>query len=161
MAEHLATCPTCQTCAAKLEAGIRAISKASTPERLPLPEKIASYEIRRRLAAGGMGVVYAGLGRKEEAIREGILGVGLFPISKDAVLGPHPVEDPAFIYTLAGEYDAALDQIEHLLSIPSWLSVPLLRLDPRWDPLRDHPRHKELVQPYELKSSTVPSKQGP
>jgi hypothetical protein len=47
---------------------------------------------------------------------------------------------------LVGEYDAALDEIEYLLSIPSWFSVPLLRLDPRWDPLRDHPRYKDLLR---------------
>ena len=40
---------------------------------------------------------------------------------------------------------AALDRIEYLLSIPSKLSVPLLKLDPKWDPLRQHPRFKALV----------------
>jgi hypothetical protein len=47
---------------------------------------------------------------------------------------------------MLGEYDAALDQIEYLVSIPSWLSVPLLRLDPRWDPLRSHPRFQKLLE---------------
>jgi serine/threonine-protein kinase len=49
---------------------------------------------------------------------------------------------------MVGEYDAALDQIEHLLSVPTGFSVPLVRLDPRWDPLRDHPRYQELLQRY-------------
>ena len=47
------------------------------------------------------------------------------------------VQDLAVIYVMVGEFDSALDQIEYLLSVPSWLSVPMLRLDPRWDPLRD------------------------
>ena len=56
-------------------------------------------------------------------------------------------EDLAFIYTLVGEHDWALDKLEYLLSIPSrTMSVPMLRLDPRWDPLRDHPRYKELIR---------------
>jgi serine/threonine-protein kinase len=91
-------------------------------------------------------MVYAGLGRKEEAVREGKSGVELIPVSKNAVVGPFRVEDLAFIYVLVGEQDTALDQIEYLLSIPSWLSVPLLRLDPRWDPLRDHPRFQTLLE---------------
>jgi len=93
-----------------------------------------------------LGMVYAGLGRKEEAIREGKLGVELIPVSKNAVIGPFRVDDLAFIYMLVGEHDAALDQIEYLLSIPSWFSVPLLRIDPRWDPLRDHPRFQALLE---------------
>jgi len=47
-----------------------------------------------------------------------------------------------------GEYDSALDQIEYLLSIPSWFSVPLLRLDPRYDPLRKLPRYQKLLEKY-------------
>jgi serine/threonine-protein kinase len=47
---------------------------------------------------------------------------------------------------MVGEFDAAIDQLELLLSIPSTLSVPLLRLDPAWDPLRDHPRFKKLLE---------------
>jgi non-specific serine/threonine protein kinase len=96
-----------------------------------------------------LGMVYAGLGRKEEAVREGKSGVELIPVSKNAVVGPFRIEDLAFIYVLVGEHGAALDQIEYLLSIPSWFSVPLLRLDPRWDPLRDLKRFKELLERYE------------
>ncbi len=95
-----------------------------------------------------LGIVYAGLGRKEEAIREGKQGMELMPILKDALIGPERVSDLAQIYVMVGEYDAALDQIDYLLSIPSELSVPLLRLDPRWDPLREHPRFKALLKKY-------------
>jgi len=93
-----------------------------------------------------LGIAYAGLGRKEDAIREGKRGMELFPVSKDALIGPYREEDLAFIYTLVGEYDLALDKLEYLLSIPSQtMSVPMLRLDPRWDALRDHPRYKSLM----------------
>jgi hypothetical protein len=50
------------------------------------------------------------------------------------------VGDLARIYVMVGEYDAAIDQLEFLLSRPGELSIPLLRLDPAWDPLRDQPR---------------------
>jgi hypothetical protein len=47
---------------------------------------------------------------------------------------------------MVNEYDLAVEQLEHLLSIPSELSIPLLRLDPVWKPLRDHPRFKRLLE---------------
>jgi hypothetical protein len=47
---------------------------------------------------------------------------------------------------MVGEYDLAIEQFEYLLSIPGELSIPLLRLDPAWNPLRDHPRFKKLVE---------------
>jgi len=65
------------------------------------------------------------------------------------LVGPCREEDLAFIYTLVGEYDLALDKLEYLLSIPSQtMSVPMLRLDPRWDALRSHPRYESLLRKH-------------
>jgi serine/threonine-protein kinase len=97
-----------------------------------------------------LGIAYAGLGRKDEAIREGKRGVEEMTVSKDAMLGTFRVRDLAEIYTTVGEYDAALDQIEYLLSIPSYMSGPWLRLDPIWDPLRDHPRYIAFLEKYAI-----------
>ncbi len=93
-----------------------------------------------------LGIVYAGLGRKEAAIREGQKGVELLPISKDARRGSSRIGDLAKIYVMVGEYDAAIDQLEFLLSIPSRVSGPSLRVDPIWNPLRDHPRFQTLLE---------------
>jgi serine/threonine protein kinase/tetratricopeptide (TPR) repeat protein len=95
---------------------------------------------------GSLGLAYAGLGRKEDAVREGKLAVELLPVSKEAMRGLFRVEDLARIYVMVGEYNAAIDQLEFLLDRPGWMSIPLLRLDPAWDPLRDHPRFKKLVE---------------
>jgi tetratricopeptide (TPR) repeat protein len=97
-----------------------------------------------------LGIAYAGLGRKEDAIREGKRGVELMPVSKDAFSGPVTVRDLAVIYAMVGQYDAALDEIEYLLSITGWWSVQNLRLDPIWDPLRDHPRFQGLLETYKI-----------
>ena len=88
-----------------------------------------------------------------QSIREGKKAVELLPISKDAIGGTEPVGMLAEIYTTVGEYEAAIDQLEILLSIPSSISVPLLRVDPFWDPLRDHPRFQGLLERYDEGSS--------
>jgi serine/threonine-protein kinase len=95
-----------------------------------------------------LGFVHAYLGRKEEAIRAGERAVELLPISKDAFDGTRCVHRLAEIYTIVGEYEAAIDQLEILFSVPSLISAHALRLDPIWDPLRDHPRFQKLLDEY-------------
>jgi serine/threonine protein kinase/tetratricopeptide (TPR) repeat protein len=92
-----------------------------------------------------LGIVYAGLGRKEDAIREGRHAVDLSPIQTDAWIASWRMEELARIYAIVGQYDLAMEQLEYLLSTPSELSTHLLRLDPDWAPLREHPRFKKLV----------------
>jgi len=93
-----------------------------------------------------LGIAYAGLGRKADAIREGELATDLLPVTKEAWRGTFRVEDLARIYVMVGEFEAAIEKLEFLLSVPSELSTPLLRLDPAWDPLRDHSRFKKLLE---------------
>ncbi len=95
-----------------------------------------------------LGIVYAGLGHKNLAVHEGKLATDLYPVSKDAFEGPNYVINLALIYVMVEEYDNAFDQIEYLLSIPSYFSIPLLKLDPRWDPLRSHERYQKILQKY-------------
>ena len=96
-------------------------------------------------AHGALGIALAGLGRDAEAVREGRMAVDLLPLSKDALIGTWHLEALARIYVMVGEYDATIDELEVLLSRPGPLSVARLRLDPTWDPLRDHPRFQALV----------------
>ena len=93
-----------------------------------------------------LGLVYAGLGRREDAIRAGKKGVELLPIGKEAWRGAYRLEDLSVIYARVGEFALAIDNLETLLSIPGDLSVNLLKLDPKWDPLRDHPRFIALLE---------------
>ena len=86
------------------------------------------------------------MGRKAEAIVEGQRGVALQPISQDASNGPYFQHQLARIYLLLGEPEKALDQLEPLLRIPYYLSPGWLRIDPTFDPLRNNPRFRKLVQ---------------
>jgi TolB-like protein/DNA-binding winged helix-turn-helix (wHTH) protein/Flp pilus assembly protein TadD len=96
-----------------------------------------------------LGTAQAFLGAKEDAIREGRRAVELS--AKNAWQGPFAKYWLAVTYALVGEEDAAIDLLGELLSLPYMLpiSVPLLRLDPMWDPLRDHPRFQELLEKHE------------
>ncbi|HUT78238.1 MAG TPA: protein kinase, partial [Polyangia bacterium] len=62
-----------------------------------------------------LGVAYAGLVRREEAVREGQRGVELLPVSKDSVYGIPRVIDLAHIYALLGDAEKAVAQLEDLL----------------------------------------------
>ena len=69
----------------------------------------------------------------------------LLPMDKDAVKGTQHLLRLARIYTLVGEQDAALEQLERLLSVPSLVSRLSLRVDPEWKTLRRNPRFQRLV----------------
>lgn len=101
----------------------------------------------RRHAA--LGLAYALLQRKDDAIRKGRRAVELLPVSKDALAGPQYVFYLAEIYAVVGEYEEAINRLDYLLSIPSdAVSVATLRIDPWWDPLREHPQFKTLLAKY-------------
>jgi TolB-like protein/Flp pilus assembly protein TadD len=95
-----------------------------------------------------LGFVFAGLGRKEEAIREGQRAIELLPESKDAFDGPQVTVGLAQIYTWTGEKEQALQLLDHSLSTPNGLTVALLKLDPVWDPLRQDPRFIAMLKKH-------------
>ena len=56
-------------------------------------------------------------------------------------------QEPRWAMTLVelGEHEQALDMLEDMLSRPSALSVGLLRVQPEWDAIREHPRFQALL----------------
>lgn len=94
------------------------------------------------------GLILAALGQKEEAIREGKHAVKLLPESQDALDGPSGTAALAQIYAWTGESDEAFRLLDHLLTVPSNITIPMLKLDPAWDPLRQDPRFQALIDKY-------------
>ena len=101
-------------------------SRVVLERRVELPEY--------RLARWQLGLAHARLGNAEEARR---IADGGSPLNW------------AEIYTLIEDYDAAVDLLEQLSGVEVEVTVPLLRFDPLWDPLREHPRFQALLVKYE------------
>jgi serine/threonine protein kinase/Tfp pilus assembly protein PilF len=87
----------------------------------------------------------AGLGKKEEAIREARHAVDLMPIAKDSLNGPALIANLALVYAWTGERDRALEQLEIVATIPAGPSYGDLKFNPCWDDLRGDPRFDKIV----------------
>jgi len=92
-----------------------------------------------------LAIAYAELGRKGDALREAARATEILPVSRDGNDGADLQQDYAFVETLVGETDSAVKRLAFLLTIPSDVSVNLLRFDPMWDPLRGNPTFQRLV----------------
>src|SRR3989440_1007399 len=92
-----------------------------------------------------LGLIDAGLGRKEEALREGRRAVELLPVGKDAINGPLMIEYLAMIAAWVGEKDFACEQLAIAIRPPSTVSYGQLKLLPFWDPLRKDPCFEKIV----------------
>jgi TolB-like protein/Tfp pilus assembly protein PilF len=92
-----------------------------------------------------LGLIDAGLGRKDDAIQEGRRAVELVPVSKDVIDGADLILNLALIYTWTAEKDLALEQLAEAAQLPSNLNYGWLRLHPDWDLLRGDPRFEKIV----------------
>jgi TolB-like protein/Tfp pilus assembly protein PilF len=107
-------------------------------------------EIAERHAS--LGWLYALMGQKNDAIREGQRAVELKPESKDAVDGPLMIGYLALICARVGENDLAIPLIENLLKTPGAvdsanysITINDLKYRWEWDPLRNDPRFQKLI----------------
>ena len=136
--------------------GDTAIARAKFDSTRVMLEKMVEESGDDRVMESSMrsnlGEAYAGLGRKEDAIREVERALEL--VSWDKMLSAGRILDMVEIYIMVGEYDAAMDNIEHLLSVPSLVSVPYLESSSKIDPIRELPRYKRIVRKYSGRSGS-------
>jgi len=88
---------------------------------------------------------YAGLGRKEDALRASQKSVELIPSWRDAAEGPVYASMQAMSLAWLGEGDAAIKQLTSVVRQPAGPSYGELKLDPGWDALRTDPRFESLL----------------
>jgi len=110
-----------------------------------LKEKLNEDPIDDRYYAT-LGKCYAFTGNNKEAIACGKKAADLKPIKLDAFQGAAKEQDLMEIYIITANNDLALDKIEYLLSIPSWLSVKSLTIDPIFDNIRSLPRFQKIIK---------------
>jgi eukaryotic-like serine/threonine-protein kinase len=98
----------------------------------------------------------AGLGRKEEAIREAQHAVELQPIANDSLNGTGWIDTLALVYAWTGERDQAIGQLAMVAATPGSsqllgdlvglnLTYGDLLLNPCWDDLRGDPGFDKIV----------------
>jgi hypothetical protein len=107
-------------------------------------QKCVEAQANDSQALGLLGLIDAGLGRKEEALREGRRAVEL--AAKDPFEGVRRVANLAMIAAWVGDKDLAFEQLESIIHRPSPLSYGGLKLFPWWDPLRGDPRFEKLLE---------------
>ncbi len=108
-------------------------------------EKVVQAQPEFGPAWGALGLIDAGLGRKEDALREGRRALELLPPEKDAILGKKLVRQLALIAAWVGERDLACEQLTIAVAPPRAVTYGSLKLSPLWDPLRGDPRFEKIV----------------
>jgi TolB-like protein/Tfp pilus assembly protein PilF len=89
--------------------------------------------------------VDARLGQKDLALQEAKHAIDLMPISKDIYDGGLVLEGLAQVYTWSGEPDRAIDLLQQLVAMPSYINYARLKFHPLWKPLRGNPRFEAIV----------------
>jgi serine/threonine protein kinase/Flp pilus assembly protein TadD len=117
-------------------------------------EKIAQAQPNYGPAWCVLGLIDAGLGRKDDALREGRRAVELLPVEKDEFGGITMVKYLAMIAAWVDDKDLACQQLAIAIQHPNRLGYGQLKLLPFWDSLRGDPRFEKLLE--EVKQPLMP-----
>jgi len=88
---------------------------------------------------GNLGDAYARAGKKQEALS---ILAKLKKASREHYISPYQT---GLIYASLGQTDEALDWLEQAYNDRFWM-MAFLKVDPRWDSLRSHPRFIDLLR---------------
>jgi serine/threonine-protein kinase len=113
-------------------------------------ERVARAALAREGAHPALHVVLgqalAGQNRMTEAVAAGRRAIELIPYDNDAVFGGYIAIEMAALYTRAQQHERALSLLEKYCGQPFGIWPNELRLEPRWDPLRELPRFQALLR---------------
>jgi TolB-like protein/class 3 adenylate cyclase len=92
-----------------------------------------------------LALIDAGLGRKEDALRESRRAMELVPVQKDALNGADMIHYSGIVAAWVGDKDLAFENLSKAAQMPSFFSYGRLKLLPWYDPLRGDPRFEKIV----------------
>ena len=130
-------------------AGDAGAAPAFEEARRLLEERMASEGDPDAKLLRAVSQAYAGLGMKAEAEAAARRSMEQYPIEEHPYFGVTDVTNLALVHAQTGEIDAALARLDEMLARPSLISIPLVRLDPRWRAVVDSPGFDELARRYE------------
>jgi tetratricopeptide (TPR) repeat protein len=123
---------------ARAEAALRECREILAQRLIVKPEHARTIAV--------LAQVDAGLGQKDLALREAQHAIELMPISKDIYDGALVLEGLAQVYTWSGDRDRAIELVQKLVTMPSYINYARLKLHPLWSPLRGEPRFEKIVK---------------
>jgi len=125
----------------------------------PILEQVVMKSPQDGIRHAQLGFLYALMGRKDDALREGQRGAEVTPMSKDIINGGTVQGFLALIYARIGDADHAIQLLERLLITPfavnycdDSITVADLRQRWEWDPLRKDPRFQKILASPEPKT---------
>jgi tetratricopeptide (TPR) repeat protein len=96
-------------------------------------------------ALGWLTVCVAGQGRRDDTLREIAKAIETFPLSRNPIRAVEIRDEVANAYAWTGDRVLALDLLQEIVHLPGGPTAGDLKLDPRWDDLREDPRFEKLI----------------
>ncbi len=133
--------------AIRVLAGDSEAAKSMGEETLPLLEARFRERPDDTFTMTELSWVYLALARNADALRLSRQAADMITLEKDALAGVSFQIGLAQIEARAGAPEEAIKRLRHLLSIPAGgaASIPALKMDPVWDPIRDRPDFQQLL----------------
>ena len=92
-----------------------------------------------------LGMAYAGLGLKEQAIQTGKKALELMNFTINAHGGLWTEIDIVKIFLMVGEFEDTLTRLEFIISQNGSITVEELKLNPFWNPIREMDGFKAII----------------
>ncbi len=96
-------------------------------------------------ALGWLTVAVAGQRRRDDALREIATAMEIFPPSREPLRAVEIRGEVANAYAFTGDRELALELLQQIVSLPGGPTAGDLKLNPRWDDLREDPRFEQLI----------------